>query len=89
MFRVERGGGGNFGNEELEACTETTKKLAPEERRQYFEYVGVASVKKEAEDVSTEEPGGTWSCQVVKEELEDEISVHENEGCLWGLETTR
>jgi hypothetical protein len=89
MFRVESAGDGNLVKQELEACTEGTKKLAPEESRQHFEYVDIASVKKETDDVSTEKLGGTWTSQIVKEEMEDEISLHENEARMWGLETSR
>lgn len=88
MFHTEREGDRHFIKQELEACVESTNKLAAEERRQHFEYVDVASVNKDTDDVSTDEPGGPSSSQIVKEEIEDELSVHEDE-CLWSLKTSR
>jgi hypothetical protein len=84
MFRRESAADGSLLKKALEACTVSTKKVASEESRQRFEYV--ASVKNETYDV---ELGGALSSQVVKEELADEISVHENEACQWGLGTNR
>ena len=86
MFRRESAADGSLLKQALEACTVSTKKVASEESRQRFEYVDVASVKNETYDV---EPGGAPSSQVVKEELADEISVHENEASQWGLGTNR
>lgn len=86
MLRRKSSGDGNFVKQALEACTESTKKVATEESRQRSEYVDVASVKKETDDI---EPGWTLSSHVVKEELADEISLHENEACQWGLKTNR
>jgi len=86
MFRRESAADGSLLKQALEACTVSTKKVASEERRQRFEYVDVASVKNETYEVK---PGGALSSQVVKEELADEISVHENEDCHWGLGTNR
>jgi hypothetical protein len=86
MLRRESAGDGNFVEQAPEACTESTKKVAPEESRQRFEYVDVASVKKETNDI---QPGWTLSAHIVKEELADEISLHEDEPCQWGLKTNR
>jgi hypothetical protein len=86
MFQIDSATDGNLFKQALETCTVSTKKVASEESRQRFEYVDVASVKKETYDV---EPGGALSSQVVKKELADEISVHENEACHWGLGTNR
>jgi len=86
MFRREGAADGSLLQQALEVCTVSTNKVASEERGQRFEYVDVASVKNETYDV---EPGGAVSSQVVKEELADEISVHENETCRWALGTIR
>jgi len=86
MFRRESAADGSLLKQALEACTVSTKKVASEEIRQRFEYVDFASVKNETYDV---EPGEALSSQVVKKELVDEISVHENEACHWGLGTNR
>jgi hypothetical protein len=86
MFRRESAVDGSILQRALEACTVSTNKVASEESRQCFEYVDIASVKNETYDV---ELGGAVSSQVVKEELADEISVHENETCQWGLGTNR
>jgi hypothetical protein len=66
--------------------TVSTKKVASEENRQRFDNVDVASVKNETYGI---EPGGALSSQVVKEELVDENSVHENEACQWDPITNR
>jgi hypothetical protein len=86
MFRRESAADGSLLQQALEACTVSTNKVASEERGQRFEYVDVAAVKNETYDV---EPGGAVSSQVVKKELADEISVHENKTCQWGLGTNR
>jgi hypothetical protein len=86
MFRRESAADGSLLQQALEACTVSTNKVVSEKSRQRFEYVDVASVKNETYDV---EPRGAVSSQVVKEELTDEISVHENETCEWALGTNR
>jgi hypothetical protein len=86
MFRRESTGNGNLLKQALEGGTVSKNKVAPEESRQRFEYVDVASVKTETYDVK---PGGALSSQVVKEKLAVEISVHENEACQWDLGTNR
>jgi len=86
MFRRGSAADGSLLKQALEACTVSTKKVASEESRQRFEYVDFAAVKNETYDI---EPGGAQSSQEVKEELADEISVHENEDCQWGLGTNR
>jgi len=86
MFRGESAADGSLLKQALEACAVSTKKVVSEESRQRFEYVDVASVKNETYDVET---GAALSSQVDKKELADEISVHENEACHWGLGTNR
>jgi hypothetical protein len=86
MFRIEDEEEGNFVKEDPEACIENTKKLAT---AQHFEYMDVASVKKEPGYVFKGEPGDSLDFEGIKEEVEDDISMQENDACHGDIETHR
>jgi hypothetical protein len=84
MFRIEDEEEGNFVKEEPEASIGNTKKLAA---GQHFEYIDVESVKKEPDYVFKGEPGDSLDFEGIKEEVEDDISVQENDACYGDIET--
>jgi hypothetical protein len=55
----------------------------------YFEYIDVASVKKEPVYVVKEEPGDSLDLERIKEGVEDDISLQKNYVCHGVIETHR
>jgi hypothetical protein len=86
MFHIEDEEEGNFVKEEPEVSTENTKKPTT---GQHFEYINVASIKKEPHYVFKGEPGDSVDFEGFKEEVEDDISVQENDACNGDIETHR
>jgi hypothetical protein len=86
MFHIEDEEEGNFVKEEPEASIENTKKLTT---GQHFEYIDVASIKKEPYYVFKGEPGDSLDFEGIKEEVEDDISVEGNDACNGDIETHR
>jgi hypothetical protein len=86
MFRIEDEEEEDFVEEEPEASVVNTKKLAT---AQHFEYIDVASIKKEPDCVVKGEPGDSLDFEGVKEEVGDDISVQENDACHGNIERHR
>jgi hypothetical protein len=79
---------GNFVQQEHEASKENTKK--PGTEGQHFEYIDVASIKEEPCHVFEGEPGDSFDCEGMKEEVvEGEISVQGNDVCVGEIEAHR
>jgi hypothetical protein len=93
MVRVESEREENFVKQELRVCVEHTKKPASKECRQHFEYVDVTSIKTETDYyITKEEPGECFEklgFDMIKEEVEDEVSVQKNEMHLGDMEASR
>jgi hypothetical protein len=84
MFCVE-GEGENFVKQEPGVFVENTEN-------QHFEYIDVTSMKTETGYITKEEHEECFEkldFETVKEETEEEISVHENEVCLGDVEGSR
>lgn len=84
MFRIEDEEEENFFKEEPEASIENAKKLAT---GQHFEYINVASIKKEPDHVFKGEPGDSSDFEGIKEEVVDDIFVQDNDACHGDIET--
>lgn len=92
MVRVESEREENFVKQELRVCVEHTKKPASKECRQHFEYVDVTSIKTETDYITKEEPGECFEklgFDMIKEEVEDEVSVQKNSVSLEDVEANR
>jgi hypothetical protein len=92
MVHVEGEREENFVKQEPGVCVENTKKPASKECRQNFEYVDVTSIKTETDYITKEEPGECFEklgFDMIKEEVEDEVSVQKNSVSLEDVEANR